>query len=212
MTRHNVTPQHRPVLIAPLLAVACGADVTASTAHGASSENVVEHSDKVVGGGGLSLSIYEARKAGARPVVFIHGFSRVQSCSCTAAPGTLRISTMRVVSIAILLRSSSLSGEKRARVSDSAMVAPRWCDEVSKGRGKLDIRRATERTCSVGGRIGGVINMRMPRRTARVDFTAISAENSTHAASEHLPERSGAPVTHRRAVTRERPRLRSDSR
>ena len=36
----------------------------------------VDRSEKIVGGGGLSISVHEAGSPGARPVVFIHGFSQ----------------------------------------------------------------------------------------------------------------------------------------
>jgi non-heme chloroperoxidase len=67
------------VIIAPLIALACDAVATASTAPEVSFTNVVDRwdkSEKIVGGGGLSLSIYEAGPGDARPVVFIHGFTQ----------------------------------------------------------------------------------------------------------------------------------------
>jgi non-heme chloroperoxidase len=63
-------------IIAPLVALACEAGATASVAPNVTTEDTAERSGKIVGGGGLNISVYDAGSAGAPPIVFIHGFSQ----------------------------------------------------------------------------------------------------------------------------------------
>ena len=75
MTFQPSHTRHRRLLAAPLVALACEAGA-ASTAPDLAPSNVPVRAEKIVGGGGLSLSIYEDGSPGARPVVFIHGFTQ----------------------------------------------------------------------------------------------------------------------------------------
>jgi pimeloyl-ACP methyl ester carboxylesterase len=50
--------------------------VSALSAPDEAAQQMAAHSDKIVGGGGVNLSIYEAGESGGRPIVFIHGFTQ----------------------------------------------------------------------------------------------------------------------------------------
>jgi pimeloyl-ACP methyl ester carboxylesterase len=69
------TPRDRYVrfLLAPLFALGCSdGDLVAAPLE---EPPPAVQSGKVVGGGGLSLAVYEAGQAGGPPIVFIHGFT-----------------------------------------------------------------------------------------------------------------------------------------
>jgi alpha-beta hydrolase superfamily lysophospholipase len=72
----HVPNQHRRFIVVLLLALACDGGAAALSAPEFAGTQVAERSEKIVGGGGLSLSVYEAGKAGAPAIVFIHGFSQ----------------------------------------------------------------------------------------------------------------------------------------
>ena len=63
-------------VIAPLVVLACEAGAAASTAQSVASGERPVRSGKVIGGGGVGISVYDAGQAGSPPIVFIHGFSQ----------------------------------------------------------------------------------------------------------------------------------------
>jgi non-heme chloroperoxidase len=72
----RVPTRHRRYIVAPLLALACDGVASASTAPDVAATKLVNRTEKVVGGGGLSLTVYESGRPGAPAIVFIHGFSQ----------------------------------------------------------------------------------------------------------------------------------------
>ncbi len=73
MSIRRLRDRYLPLLFLPLFSVGCGeGQLVAAEVAG---QRLALQSEKVVGGGGLNLAVYEAGKAGAPPIVFIHGFT-----------------------------------------------------------------------------------------------------------------------------------------
>ncbi len=80
MTRIMPTDRKPVVLLSSLLCFACGDGVAAGALDEASNDNAslssAISSERIVGGGGTSLAVYEAGNPDGAPIVFIHGFSQ----------------------------------------------------------------------------------------------------------------------------------------
>ena len=88
MTVTRITKPHLPFAVVALVLIGCDDANTASTApapdaaprpqlaYASAPKSVVVQSEKITGGGGLSLSIYEAGTPGTPPIVLIHGFTQ----------------------------------------------------------------------------------------------------------------------------------------
>jgi non-heme chloroperoxidase len=72
----HVYMQYRRFIVVALLLLACDGGVGALSAPALARSNVLERAEKVVGGGGLNLAVYEAGRPGAPAIVFIHGFTQ----------------------------------------------------------------------------------------------------------------------------------------
>src|SRR5262245_27745658 len=68
--------QYRRFIVVSLLLVACDGAAGALSAPHLSKTKVPERIEKIVGGGGLNLAVYEAGRPGAPAIVFIHGFTQ----------------------------------------------------------------------------------------------------------------------------------------
>jgi non-heme chloroperoxidase len=78
--------RHLLFIVGAALVVGCDSADSASTAPAATLQvqpvvapawkSVAAKSERIIGGGGLGLTIYEAGSPGARPIVFIHGFTQ----------------------------------------------------------------------------------------------------------------------------------------
>jgi pimeloyl-ACP methyl ester carboxylesterase len=68
-------PTRYRLLILPLIALACEV-AEATSAPFTAAQVAAGHSEKIAGAGGVNLAIHEAGRAGAPPIVFIHGFSQ----------------------------------------------------------------------------------------------------------------------------------------
>ena len=68
--------QYRRLIVLSLLLFACDGGAGALSAPQLARSKVPERADKIVGGGGLNLAVYEAGRADAPAIVFIHGFTQ----------------------------------------------------------------------------------------------------------------------------------------
>ena len=85
--RHTTSIRHLELAVDALVAMGCDAVDTTSTAHATSttptpqtasrSPNDVDlRAERMSGGGGVAISVYDRGAPGTRPIVFIHGFSQ----------------------------------------------------------------------------------------------------------------------------------------
>jgi non-heme chloroperoxidase len=72
----HVHKQYRRFIVVSLLLFACDGGAGALSAPELARSKVSERTEKIVGGGGLNLAVYEAGRPGAPAIVFIHGFTQ----------------------------------------------------------------------------------------------------------------------------------------
>lgn len=172
--------RHDRLLLLTLFSLACSDGELIAAPVGLSLQAVP--AEKIVGGGGLNLAVYDAGKADGRPIVFIHGFSGNQLTWERLFAGPLA-AEFRLVAFDLRGHGASDKPLGAASYTDPRM----WADDVAA----VIQSRQLDRPVLVGWSYGGYVIADYIRRfgDSRIGgtvFLGSSTKNGTQEAAEFL--------------------------
>jgi non-heme chloroperoxidase len=183
MLSHGPHSRTVRILLAATCALGCDNASAAMAPQDLTSAVAEGRSEKVVGGAGLTLTVYDAGRSGARSVVFIHGFTQ----NALTWDHQFRGLADRFHVVAYDLRGHGASEKPldAAQYTDPAL----WADDLAA----VIRSRGLDRPVLVGWSYGGYVIADYIRRYGDAElgglvFVAATTKNGTEEAAAHLTE------------------------
>ena len=183
MLSHGPHSRTVRILLAATCALGCDNAWAATAPQDPTSAVAEGRSEKIVGGDGLTLTVYDAGRSGARPVVFIHGFAQNALTWDHQFRGLE--DRFRVVAYDLRGHGASEKPLDAAQYTDPAL----WADDLAA----VIRSRGLDRPVLVGWSYGGYVIADYLRRYGDADlgglvFVAAVTKNGTEEAAAYLTE------------------------